>query len=67
MNLQQTKYMYNRYDFIDNVKDLNFVNNKLFATFTPLDQLDSLVDSLVGKYSILYEKIFISFCNNIPV
>lgn len=51
--------MYNQYDFINNVKDLNLVSNKLFATFTPLDQLDALISTLTGKYTILYKKIFV--------
>lgn len=59
MILQPTKYMYNQYDFVENANELNSVSNKLFATFTPIDQLDELINSLVGKYSILYKKIFI--------
>lgn len=51
--------MYNKYDFINNVKDLNSVSNKLFATFTPLEQLDELIGTLTGKYTILYSKIFV--------
>ncbi len=58
MTLVQTKHMYNQYDFINDFKELNCVN-KLFATFTPLENIDTLVDSLVGKYSILYKKIFV--------
>jgi len=59
MILEQTKYMYNQYDFINNPKELNSVNNKLFATFTPLENIDVLLNSITGKYSILYGKVFI--------
>ena len=59
MTLQTANYMYNQYDFVNNIKELNFVSNKLFCTFTPIDQLDSLISTLIGKYSILYKKIFV--------
>lgn len=60
MTLDKPSYMYKVDDFIDfstlNIKDLN---NKLFCTFTTLDELDSLVESLTSKYSIMYNKIFV--------
>ena len=39
-----------------NIKDLN---NKLFCTFTTLDELDSLIEGLTSKYDIMYNKIFV--------
>ena len=58
--LQRNHNMYeptNIYDFdLLNIKDLN---NKLFCTFTTLEDLDSLVNSLTRSYSIMYDKIFV--------
>jgi hypothetical protein len=61
MSLQNNPNMYmSQYDFITDTKDLKFVtNNKLFATFTPLSEIDTLVSSIRGKYSIMYNKIFV--------
>lgn len=61
MNLQNNSNMYmSQYDFITDMKDLKFVtNNKLFATFTPLSEIDNLVSSIRGKYTIMYNKIFV--------
>ena len=39
-----------------NIKDLN---NKLFCTFTTLEELDSLINGLTSKYDIMYNKIFV--------
>jgi hypothetical protein len=50
--------MYNQYDF-DTSLDSTFMNNKLFCTFTPLVDLDSLIDSLSGRYDIMYKKMFV--------
>jgi hypothetical protein len=44
---------------VDNPINLADLNNKLFCTFTTLDDLDSLVDDLTRKYSIMYDKIFV--------
>ena len=35
------------------------LNNKLFCTFTVLEELDELVKNLSSKYSIMYNKIFV--------
>jgi hypothetical protein len=51
--------MYWGYDFeSSNTID---VNNKLFATFTALDDLDSLIDNLKSSYSIMYNKMFVLY------
>tara|TARA_Y100001963_G_C6752380_1_gene434884 strand:- start:1083 stop:1520 length:438 start_codon:yes stop_codon:yes gene_type:complete len=41
-----------------NLKDLN---NKLFCTFTQLEDLDDLLNSITKKYKILYNKIFVLY------
>jgi len=49
----------NIYDFdLLNIKDLN---NKLFCTFTTLENLDGLIGSITARYSIMYNKIFVLF------
>ena len=35
------------------------MNNKLFCTFTTLDELDNLVEDLQSKYTIMYNKMFV--------
>ena len=53
------KPSYDMYDLnIDNIKDLN---NKLFCTFTTLENLDGLIGSITARYSIMYNKIFVLF------
>ena len=46
------------YDFENpiNIKDLN---NKLFCTFTTLDELDGLIADITSSYSIMYNKLFV--------
>jgi hypothetical protein len=46
------------YDIDDNII-LDNLNNKLFATFTTLEELDNLVNQLNQTYSIMYKKIFV--------
>ena len=35
------------------------LNNKLFCTFTTLEDLDSLINELQSQYSIMYNKMFV--------
>jgi hypothetical protein len=49
--------MYQQYDF-ESI-DLNSMNNRLFCTFTSLDDLDILLSELTKKYDILYNKMFV--------
>jgi hypothetical protein len=35
------------------------MNNRLFCTFTSLDDLDTLLSGLAKKYDILYNKMFV--------
>lgn len=46
------------YDFENpvNIKDLN---NKLFCTFTTLDELDGLIADITSSYNIMYNKLFV--------
>jgi len=46
------------YDY-DNSKNTSDLNNKLFCTFTTLEDLDGLVGSLQSKYTIMYNKMFV--------
>ena len=50
--------MYDGYDF-NTYEDYISVNNRLFCTFTPLNELEPLIDELSGKYNIMYNKIFV--------
>ena len=55
-----SQHMYNKpYGF--DTTDLNFddVSNKLFCTFSELDEIDNLIDSIRSQYDVLYNKIFV--------
>ena len=57
--LQNNYNMYWGYDFEPfNTTD---VNNKLFATFTSLQDLDILINSLKSSYTIMYNKMFVLY------
>ena len=56
--LEQPYHMYDQYDF-DQVLDFALMNNRLFCTFTALDALDALISELSGRYSIMYDKMFV--------
>ena len=60
MTLNKPSYMYKVDDFNEfstlNISDLN---NKLFCTFTTLEELDNLIDSITSKYKVMYNKIFV--------
>ena len=65
MNINSFPYMYDTehdmsyaYDFDLNIC-MDTLNNRLFCTFTNLDEIDNLVNSLTRKYDIMYNKIFI--------
>jgi hypothetical protein len=59
MILQEDKHMYIGYDFEPiNIRD---VNNKLFCTFTTLEELDTLVNAITKAYSIMYNKMFVLY------
>jgi len=59
MTLQENKHMYMGYDFEPiTTRD---VNNKLFCTFTNLEELDYLISQLTKSYSIMYNKMFVLY------
>ena len=57
--LEYPQHMYNQYDFDTSLDFTSMVNNRLFCTFTPLVDLDSLVEFLSGRYDIMYKKMFV--------
>jgi len=60
MTLVYSQHMYNKpYGF--DTTDLNFddVSNKLFCTFSELDEIDNLIDNIQSQYTVLYNKIFV--------
>jgi len=58
--LQNPSYMYKLDDFgeFDNL-NITDLNNKLFCTFTTLENLDNLLNSIISSYAIMYNKIFV--------
>ena len=47
--------MYNtNYDVIKNIQNIGDLNNKLFCTFTNLENLDVLLEEIQSKYTIIY-------------
>jgi hypothetical protein len=56
--LQKNNHMYRgQYDF-EIPLNINDLNNKLFCTFTTLENLDSLIEDLSSRYNIMYNKMF---------
>ena len=51
--------IYNQYDY--NTIDGEFMNNRLFATFTQQDNIDNLIIELSNAYDIMYNKMFVLF------
>ena len=58
--LDKTHNLYSIDDFVD-FTNQNFgdLNNKLFCTFTTLDELETILNSITSKYNIMYNKIFV--------
>lgn len=50
--------VFNMYDYIT---DSDFMNNRLYATFTQHDFLDELIFNLSTTYTIMYKKMFVLF------
>ena len=50
--------IYNQYDF---TTETDFMNNRLFATFTQQDLIEGLINELSSIYSIMYKKMFVLF------
>ena len=49
-----------KYDF-ENPLNIGDLNNKLFCTFTTLEDIDGLIKILSSQYSIMYNKIFVLY------
>ena len=47
------------YDIVTDIKSVGDLNNKLFCTFTNLDNLDGLLKDITSKYTIMYNKMFV--------
>ena len=48
------------YDFVTDTATWNDdMSNKLFCTFTTEENIDNLVETIKGKYDIMYNKIFV--------
>jgi hypothetical protein len=61
LTFEPLPHIYNQYDFITNQLITDSMNNRLFATFTQQNEIDSLVKHLAGTYNIMYNKMFILF------
>lgn len=60
MILDKEIYMYDvGYDIVTDIKSVGDLNNKLFCTFTNLDNLDRLLEDITSKYTIMYNKMFV--------
>lgn len=55
--LTEPEHMYHQYDF-DVLDNIGSMNNRLFCTFTTLEDMDALIEGISSKYDILYNKIF---------
>ena len=54
--------MYNRTDILNfgyNLEELG--GNKLFCTFTSIEDLDNLVEDISSNYEIIFNKIFVLY------
>ena len=60
--LNKTFNMYMTDDFFNITnQNLGDLNNKLFCTFTTLENLDNILNSITNKYNIMYNKIFVLY------
>lgn len=50
--------IYNQYDF---TTETDFMNNRLFATFTQQNLIEGLINELSSTYNIMYKKMFVLF------
>jgi len=57
--LDNPSYIYGtEYDY-ENTINFPDLNNKLFCTFTSLEDLDELINSITRSYEIMYNKMFV--------
>ena len=58
--MDQTTTLYSPFDIYDRETiNIGDVNNKLFCTFVPLNEVDSFIKDISNEYTILYNKIFV--------
>ena len=58
--MDQTTTLYSPFDIYDRETiNIGDVNNKLFCTFVPLNEVESFVKDISNEYTILYNKIFV--------
>jgi len=53
--------LYNLFDMYNRDLDetLEMANNKLLCTFVPINEIDTFIEDLTSRYSIMYNKVFI--------
>mgnify|MGYP005994703893 CR=1 FL=1 len=53
--------LYNLFDMYNRDLDetLEMANNKLLCTFVPTNEIDTFIEDLTSRYSIMYNKVFI--------
>ena len=56
--LESPAHTYDTYDFDISLDQTLMANNRLFCTFTPLNELDNLISDLTKMYDIMYHDIF---------
>jgi hypothetical protein len=61
LHSNKNQHIYNGYDFTHSNIDMAFLQNKLFCTFTQLENLDLLLENLQSSYTILYNKMFVLY------
>jgi hypothetical protein len=64
MIFEQTVDIYNespKYGYDFEHLDLDMANNRLFCSFTTLDGIDPLVESITNSYTIMYNKMFVLY------
>ena len=60
--MDQTTTLYSPFDIYDRETiNIGDVNNKLFCTFVPLNEVDSFIKDISSEYTILYNKIFVLY------
>ena len=58
--MDQTTTLYSPFDIYDRETiNIGDVNNKLFCTFVPLNEVESFIKEISSEYTILYNKIFV--------
>ncbi len=58
--MDQTTTLYSPFNIYDRETiNIGDVNNKLFCTFVPLNDVDTFIKTISSEYTILYNKIFV--------